>query len=302
MDTDDLNVDTLTWPSFAETVADTMGNSPAPDIPVVTEKAETVTVPEVPAEPHLPTFNYGDMATKYRSGAVPEELRPFMIEAKPEGYTPPFYVNRAGTTRAAEAVIPGCPPIEPGGKALVFDDWGNPKVVVVTAMHEGEIRASHGGIPVQYRAWIAMSDAAPVMEVPSVVDPKRLTDEEADALEAELFEWSKFLGVRADKYNWCGTFENILKDVGVKPWRPGFESVTLQVETRLDSKDVQSLLAEKVGGETEVKSVMVNTFITINDVSREDYDNGRWQQLLQAAGYKNITGGIYVHSKKVATA
>lgn len=289
MDTDDLNVDTLTWPSFDAT-ADPRGNAPEPP------PAEEVTPPPAP---HAPAFSYADFKTSYRTGAVPEALRPFMMEAEAQGYTPPFYVNRAGTTRAAHAVIPGCPPIEPGGKALVFDDWGNPRVIEVTGMHDGEIRGMLGTTPVQCRAWIAMSPQAPLTVLPETERPNRLTAEEADALDAEFFEWSKYLGWRAEKYGWCNTFERILQNLGIKPWRPGFKSVTLSVDVLIDAKDVA--LTEKIGGEAEVRQVRATTLITLKDVSREDYENGRWSALLQGAGYKNLTGNIGVFSKEAVT-
>lgn len=266
---------------------------PAPEPVVASDEAVAA---EVPVEPHAPTFNYADYPVSYRVGAVPEALRPFMIEAAPTDYTPPFYVNRGGATRSSINPIPGCPPIAPGSKALVFDDWGNPKVIAVTGMHGGEIRGTLGDVPVQYRAWIAMKDEAPLTVPETVEAPARLTDEEADALDAELFEWSKFLGARAAKYNWCGTFENILNDVGVKPWRPGFNWVELQIDVRLDADDLD--LAEKIGGESKVKTIIASTIVKITDVSREDYDNGRWKPLLEKAGYKNITGSIYVHNKE----
>lgn len=263
-----------------------------PSTEPVSVHTEEVTTPTVT---HAPTFNYADMKPPYRTKAVPEALLPFLIEATAEGYTPPFYVNRAGTTRAAEAVVPGCPPIEPGGKALVFDDWGKPRVITVTGMHEGEIRGMFGSIPLQCRAWVAMSDEAPLTAAEGNA-PNRLTDEEADALEAELGEWAKFLGWRAEEYGWCGTFENILRDVGVTPWRPGFKTVTLLAEVRIDAKEIA--LAEKIGGESEVRSVMATTLITLKDVSREDYENSRWTPLLEKAGYKNIAGNFRVHSKE----
>lgn len=276
--------ETTTWNPFTDVTV-----SP----PEAMVQAEEVTQPPAP---HAPTFNYADMKPPYRTGAVPEALRPFLIEAVAEGYTPPFYVNRTGTTRSALAVVPGCPPIAPGGKALVFDDWGKPRVITVTGMHEGEIRGMFGSIPLQCRAWVAMSDEAPLTAAEGDDAPNRLTNEEADALEAELGEWAKFLGWRAEKYGWCGTFENILRDVGVKPWRPGFKTVTLLAEVRIDAKEIA--LAEKIGGESEVRSVMATTLITLKDVSREDYENGQWTPLLEKAGYKNIAGNFRVHSKE----
>lgn len=273
-----------------------------PEADAVDKAAEAEEVAAVAGEevkpPHAPTFNYADYPAPYRVSAVPEALRPFMVEATAEGYTPPFYVNRGGNTRSAINPIPGCPPIEPGGKALVFDDWGNPKVIAVTGMHGGEIRGMLGATPVQYQAWIAMQDEAPLTVIEQIDGPARLTDEEADALDAELFEWSKFLGARAAKYNWCGTFENILNDVGVKPWRPGFKWVELQIQVKIDAKDVDSLLTEKIGGESKVHNVVATTMVRLNDVSREDYDNGRWRPLLEKAGYKNVGSQIYVNAKE----
>lgn len=266
--------------------------------PAEKDKVETVAEEVTPPKPtHMPTFEYSQMPPSYRVGAVPESLRPFMVEATATDYTPPFYVNRGGTTRSTTNPIPGCPPIEPGDKALVFDDWGKPRVIEVTGMHGGEIRGMLGSTPVQCRAWIAMSAEAPltVVEKP---DPARLTDEQAEALEAEIMEWSKFLGWRADKYQWCGTFENILNDMGVTPWRPGFKTVTLQVDVRLDAKDIDAALAEKIGGKAEVRSATISSQVVLMDVSREDYENSRWTPLLKKAGYKNFTENIRVLAKE----
>lgn len=303
MDTDDLNLATLTWPSFDAADGNT-GQPPEADAVDAAEQAKTTTVQEVTPPPvvHSPAFNYSEMDANYRSSAVPAALLPFLIEAKPEGYTPPFYVNRGGTTRASVNPIPGCPPIEPGGKALVFDDWGNPKVIEVTGMFDGEIRGMLGTIPVQYRAWVAMKDEAPLTVMPDEPEAPRLTDEEADALEAELLAWSKFLGARADKHGWCGTFENILRDMGMKPWRPGYEWVMLAIDVPLDAKEQKGVaLAKKVGGEVEVASITATAKVKILDVSREDYDNSRWDALLKAAGYKNYRN-IRVHDMKKVTA
>jgi hypothetical protein len=261
---------------------------------------EEVTAPESP--PHAPTFNYANFPANHRVGAVPENLLPFLIEATAEGWTPPFYVSRTGKTRAAVNPIPGCPPIEPGGKALVFDDWGKPRVIEVTGMHEGEIRGMLGSIPLQCQAWVAMSAEAPLTATDVAVRPDRLTEEEATALEAELFEWSKFLGHYAEKYGWCSTFESILRDVGVQPWRPGFESVTLEMSVNLDKEKASELVNESMGGEATLNSVMATTRVTLKDVSRQDYDAGRWDPLLKAAGYKNyVHGSVYVISKKAVS-
>lgn len=275
------------WDPFPLTAAEgaPIKSDEAPEVEAVAEEVTT------PKEPHAPTFRYTNMPPSYRIGAVPEALRQFMIEDVATEYTPPFYVDRGGSTKSALRPIPGCPPIEPGGKALVFDDWGSPKVIEVTGMttHGTEIRGMLGTTPVQYQAWIAMKPEAPLTEVADPTAPARLTDEEAAAVEAEIMEWSKFLGWRADKYGWCGTFENILNDMGVTPWRPGFKTVTLEVNVRLNNAELGKAVVEKIGGEAEVRSAVVSTQVVIKDVSRDDYDNSRWTPLLEKAGYKNFT-------------
>lgn len=285
------------WDPFPLTAAEgaPIKSDEAPEVEAVAEEVTT------PKEPHAPTFRYVNMPPSYRIGAVPEALRQFMVEEEATGYTPPFYVDRGGSTKSAMRPIPGCPPIEPDGKALVFDDWGNPRVIKVTGIHNGEIRGMLGSIEIQCQAWIAMKPEAPLTVIVDPKAPARLTDEEAAALEAEINEWSKFLGWRADKYGWCGTFENILRDMGVEPWRPGFKTVTLQVDVRLDAKDIDAALVEKIGGKAEVRSATVASQIVLTDVSREDYENSRWLTLLEKAGYKNMTSSIRVLAKEAMT-
>lgn len=294
METDDLTA--TDWSPFGSDVTAPIDTAPVEATPTETPPVEEVTEPA----PHAPSFDYAEMPAAHRKGAVPEALRQFLVEATATDYTPPFWVDRGGATRGTVQSHPGCPPIAIGGKALVLDDWGNPLVIQVTGMRGGEITGMLGDTEIQCKAWVALTDEAPLTVAPEADGPKRLTDEEADALDAEFHEWVKFLGWRADKYGWCGTFENILKGMGIKPWRPGFKVVTLQVDVTVESKDLASLVKDRIGGEAKVNSATINTLITLKDIDRDTFDNGQWQPLLEKAGYTNVRN-IYVHSKEAMT-
>jgi hypothetical protein len=220
-------------------------------------------------------------------------------------WTPPFWVQEDRVTlNRRSGKYPGCPPMEAGQKALSIDDLYVPRVVEVVEIREGYLMAKYGDTVLQVRAWVALTDSATLTPGPrSPGNPDgALSEEEAAAVDAEFEAWSRFLGARAEKYNWCGTFENILNGVGVKPWRPGFKTVTLQVDVAIEPDEaLLKVLSAQAGGEIKPATARMQTHIVLKDVSREDFNGSRWKDLLSAAGYKNFSN-IYVLEKEVETA
>lgn len=264
--------------------------------PLVTEAA-----PEVAT--HTPPLRWADVPANRR--VIPMSVRHdgHFVASEPQGYTPPFWVGMDGMTLTSETgVYPGCPPMQAGQKALMLDDWSAPKVITVTEMRESQVVGMLGDLPVMSRAWVALEDEATLSAGPLAQAPGSLTDEEADALDKEFEAWARYLGVRAEKYGWCGTFENILGEVGIKPWRPGFKTVTLRVTSQVDpTEELSKAFTESIGGEAKAVTTRMNLLITLKDVTRDQYNAGTWTALLNAAGYRNFSD-IYIHSKEVEEA
>lgn len=279
------------WNPFGPPLTAAEGAPP----PVVTEAVTTPTTEPV----HRPALRLADVPLDRRAVVVPtKKAMKNLLKIEDTAYAPPFWVGEGGEATTDKTDLPLCPPIEVGGKAMVLDDWKKPKVVEVTGMHEGQIEALYGTVPIRCKAWLAVNDKA-VIDSPLNQRPGRLSDEEAAALEAEIMEWSKFLGYRAEKHRWCETFESILMDMGIEPWRPGFKSVTLQVYTELPAAAVKDALAERMGGEIKAERMTAVGYVDIEDVSREDFKSSRFTEYLKAKGFnvKNITQ-IYVHAKE----
>lgn len=217
-----------------------------------------------------------------------------LAEVTVEGWTPPLWLDENKSDLKHRAgKYPVSPPMEAGQKALVLDDWGNtPKVVEVVGLHNNHLVAKYGAATLYATSWLALTDDAVLSGGIAGAGPRKdaLTEEEAAALDAEFEAWSHFLGYRAHKYGWCGTFENILKGVGIEPWRPGFKTVTLSVQTTLEPSDeMKALIAKSMGGDVKFDGSRVTTQVVLADVSRADYNGARWDSLLTKAGYKNFS-------------
>ena len=267
---------------------------------------QTTTAGASTTGPHRPHAVWAIIPAHKRALVRGENWFEHLAEVKPEGWTPPFWVdeNKIDLNRRS-GKYPGSPPMEAGQKALVVDDWGSPgKVVEVVGMHDNHLVGKYGAATVYGTAWLALTDDAVLDDgITGAAGPKNaLTEEEAAALDAEFNEWARFLGARAEKYGWCGTFENILTEVGVKPWRPGFKSVTLTVRTELEASDeVKAALVKAMGGEVTLATSRVDTNVVLTDVSRDDYNSSNWDSLLRKAGYKNFSN-IRVTAKEMETA
>lgn len=278
------------WDPFPLTAAEG-GPVKSDEVPEVEAPVEEATQ----ASRHKPVMRLSMIPTG-RKMVVPLDMHQYLTEIKQTDYAPPGWVSAKGNAVGTKSSWPLCPPIEAGQKAMVLDTWGTPRIVTVTGMHEGEIEATFGTIPLRCRAWLAVTDEAPLSTPPGQRED-RLTEEQAKALEEEIDTWSKFLGYRAEKHRWCETFEDILREMDIKPWRPGFKKVTLQVHTRVPADAMKPVVAERVGGEATAQDVEVTFLVDLEDIDRETYANGRWSALLAEKGYKNISQ-IYVHSKE----
>lgn len=287
----------------ADPSANTEAQPPEAEAAEVTAEAEAA-APEVEAPiatPHKPSLRRADVPMAHRIGFVPDKWRKHLIEYPETDYAPPFWVSDEGSVTTAKTTIPMCPPLKAGDKALVLDDWGNPRVITVTEMQGGEIIGHSGMHHLMCKAWVALNAEAPIPEGQKPNESGLMSEIEAAAVEKELNDWARFLGVRAEKYGWCSTFESILQQVGVTPWRPGYKTVTLQFQTTVDAKDLLSKKAkEAIGGDGEVKTATITLHHTLKDVSRTAFNNGDFRPLLQKAGYKNPSN-IYVHAKEVET-
>lgn len=293
-----MNAIALEWPDVQPPEADEADK--AAEVAAEAEAAAPeVEVPVVP--PHKPSLRRVDVPLGYRTGFVPDKWREHLVEYPETDYAPPFWISGDGSVTTAKTIIPMCPPLKAGDKALVLDDWGNPRVITVTEMLGGEIIGQTGMHHIMCKAWVALKADTPIPEGQKPDESGLMSEIEAAAVEKELNDWARFLGIRAEKYGWCSTFESILQQVGVTPWRPGYKTVTLQFTTTIDAKDLLSKKAkEAIGGDGEVKTATITLHHTLKDVSRATFNNGDFRPLLRKAGYKN-PGNIYVHAKEVET-
>lgn len=287
----------------ADPSANTEAQPPEADAAEVAAEAEAaapeVEVPVVP--PHRPVLRRVEVPAAHRVGFVPDTWREHLIEYPETDYAPPFWVSDEGNVTTSKTTIPMCPPLKAGDMALVLDDWGNPRVITVADMVGGEITGQSGANHLMCKAWVALKADTPIPDGQAPNESGLMSQIEAAAVEKELNEWARFLGVRAEKYGWCSTFESILEQVGVKPWRPGFKTVTLQFSTTLDAKELLSKKAkEAIGGDGEVQTATITMLHTLKNVDRATFRAGDFRPLLQKAGYKN-PGNIYVHAKEVET-
>lgn len=261
--------------------------------------APEVEVPVVP--PHKPSLRRVDVPMAHRTGFVPDKWRKHLVEYPETDYAPPFWVSDAGHVTTDKTTIPMCPPLKAGDKALVLDDWGSPRVITVTEMLGGEIIGQTGMHHIMCKAWVALKADTPIPEGQKPDESGLMSEIEAAAVEKELNEWARFLGVRADKYGWCSTFESILQQVGVTPWRPGFKTVTVQFQTTINAKDLLSKkVKEAIGGDGEVQTAYITVHHTLKNVDRTTFDRADFAPLLREAGYKSPSN-IYVHAKEVET-
>lgn len=261
--------------------------------------APEVEVPTVP--PHRPSLRRADVPMGYRNGFVPEKWREHLVEYPETDYAPPFWISEDGHITTAKTTIPACPPLKAGDKALVFDDWGNPRVITVTEMLGGEVIGQSGAHHLMCKAWVALKAGTPIPAGQKPDESGLMSEIEAAAVEKELNEWARFLGVRAEKYNWCTTFESILQQVGVTPWRPGYKTVTVQFQTTINAKDLLSKkVKEAIGGDGEVQTAYITVLHTLKNVDRATFQAGNFAPLLREAGYKS-PANIYVHAKEVET-
>lgn len=258
-------------------------------------------IEEPAAPPHRPSLRRADVPATHRTNFVPDKWRKHLIEYPETDYAPPFWVSDGGTVTTDKTTIPMCPPLKAGDKALVLDDWGSPRVITVTEMLGGEIIGNSGVHHLMCKAWVALKADTPIPEGQKPNESGLMSEIEAAAVEKELDEWARFLGVRAEKYGWCSTFESILEQVGVKPWRPGFKTVTLQFQTTINVKDLLSKeVKEAIGGDGEAQNAYITMLHTLKDVSRATFQAGDFRRLLKKAGYKS-PANIYVHAKEVET-
>lgn len=273
-----------------------------PEADAAEAEAAAPEVEEEPAAPpHKPVLRRADVPMAHRTGFVPDKWRKHLIEYPETDYAPPFWVSEDGHVTTAKTTIPMCPPLKAGDKALVMDDWGHPRVITVTEMQGGEITGQTGVHHIMCKAWVALKADTPIPKGQKPNESGLMSEIEAAAVEKELNDWARFLGVRAEKYGWCSTFESILQQVGVTPWRPGYKTVTLQFTTTVDAKDlISDKTKEAIGGDGEVKTATITLHHTLKDVSRVTFNNGDFRPLLRKAGYKN-PGNIYVHAKEVET-
>lgn len=287
----------------ADPSANTEAQPPEAEAARVAAEAEAaapeVEVPVVP--PHRPVLRRADVPAGHRTDFVKAKWREHLVEYAETDYAPPFWISDEGHVTTTKTTIPMCPPLKAGDKALVFDDWGSPRVITVTEMLGGEIIGHSGMHHLMCKAWVALKADTPIPEGQKPNESGLMSEIEAAAVEKELNDWARFLGVRAEKYGWCSTFESILQQVGVTPWRPGYKTVTLQFTTTVDAKDLLSKKAkEAIGGDGEVKAATITLHHTLKDVSRATFNNGDFRPLLRKAGYKNPSN-IYVHAKEVET-
>lgn len=261
--------------------------------------APEVEVPITP--PYRPVLLRADVPALSRHGFLPNLWREHLVEFPETDYAPPFWVSDEGAVTTAKTTVPMCPPLKAGDKALVMDDWANPRVITVTEMVGGEITGQSGMHHLMCKAWVALKADAPIPEGQNSDESGLMSEIEAAAVEKELTDWSRFLGARAEKYGWCSTFETILERVGVKPWRPGFKTVTLQFQTTVNVKDLLSKkVLEAIGGDGEVQEAIVTVRHTLKDVDRATYKAGDFAPLLREAGYTK-PNNIYVHAKEAET-
>lgn len=287
----------------ADPSANTEAQPPEADAARVAAEAEAAApeVEEPAAPPHKPSLRRADVPMAHRTGFVPDKWRKHLVEYPETDYAPPFWVSEDGHVTTAKTTIPMCPPLKAGDKALVMDDWGRPRVITVTEMLGGEIIGNSGLHHLMCKAWVALKADTPIPEGQKPNESGLMSEIEAAAVEKELNDWARFLGVRAEKYGWCSTFESILQQVGVTPWRPGYKTVTLQFTTTVDAKDlISDKTKEAIGGDGEVKTATITLHHTLQDVSRATFNSGDFRPLLRKAGYKN-PGNIYVHAKEVET-